>query len=378
MTGIYLHIPFCKQACHYCDFHFSTSLKHRDALLGAIHQELAMRAPEAKGQPVHSIYFGGGTPSLLHPDEIDSIIQQVKQLYEVSPDAEVTLEANPDDLDGNRMAALAQTGVNRLSLGIQSFRDEELQWMNRAHSARQAHQVLEAVAVTFENYSIDLIYGIPGSSPETWEQTLQTALGYAPPHISAYALTVEPRTALKAMIDKGKSPDVDDERAESDFRRMLEVLEAAGYVHYETSNFGQPGAFAVNNTAYWQGKPYIGIGPSAHSYNGRHRRWNVANNLRYLRAIEAGEPFFEKETLSTRDRYNEAVMTGLRTMWGVSLEGIRTAFGPRYEDYLLMQAEPYLERHLLYRDGDSIHTSRAGKFLSDGIASDLFMVTLDR
>lgn len=378
MTGIYLHIPFCKQACHYCDFHFSTTLKHRDALLAAMQEELAMRAPEAEDQPVHSIYFGGGTPSLLHPDEIERIIRQVKLLYQVSPDAEVTLEANPDDLDRDRLAALVQSGVNRLSLGIQSFRDEELQWMNRAHSARQAHAVLEAVAGTFENYSIDLIYGIPGSSPETWEQTLQTALEYAPPHISAYALTVEPRTALKAMIDKGKSPDVDDERAESDFRRMLEVLEAAGYVHYETSNFGQPGAFAVNNTAYWQGKPYIGIGPSAHSYNGRQRRWNVANNLRYLRAIEAGEPFFEKETLSTRDRYNEAVMTGLRTMWGVSLEGIRTAFGPRYEDYLLMQAEPYLERHLLYRDGDSIHTSRAGKFLSDGIASDLFMVTLDR
>ncbi|MDG1571097.1 radical SAM family heme chaperone HemW [Robiginitalea sp. M366] len=376
MSGIYLHIPFCKQACHYCDFHFSTTQKHRAEVLAAMCLELEQRAGEAHGQEIQTVYFGGGTPSLLTPEEIKVFLETIHRFYSVAPGAEVTLEANPDDLDLQRIESLAAGPVNRLSIGIQSFREKELQWMNRAHTTPQAVACLEAVRSRFENYSIDLIYGLPGSTPGQWKETLEKALGFEPPHISAYALTVEPGTALGAMVAKGRSPDVDDTRAEEDFRHLADTLEGAGYVHYETSNFGKPGFFSRNNTAYWQGKAYLGIGPSAHSYDGKNRRWNVAHNLKYLKALQEGTPYWESEALSVRDRYNEAIMTGLRTVWGVSLSGISQAFGPAYLDYLLGQAQPYLDSHLLFRDGDALFTSRKGKFLADGIASDLFMVNL--
>jgi oxygen-independent coproporphyrinogen-3 oxidase len=376
MSGIYLHIPFCRQACHYCDFHFSTSLKHKEALLQAMRQELFLRRAEVGGSPVETVYFGGGTPSLLSQAEIEGFLEQIARDYNLSPDAEITLEANPDDLVPERLRELAAGPVNRLSIGIQSFEEAELQWMNRAHTAEEALRCLEGVGRHFSNYSIDLIYGIPGSHPETWEKTLQTALGFDPPHISAYALTVEPATALKSQIDRGLSAEPDEDRTEADFRYLADTLEAAGYAHYEISNFGKPGYYSRNNTAYWLGKPYLGIGPSAHSYDGQGRRWNIAHNLKYIRALEAGEPYFETETLSLQDRYNEAIMTGLRTEWGVSLQKIRQEFGPRFEAYLLRLAGPYLEQQFLFREGDGLYLSRKGKFLADGIASDLFMINL--
>lgn len=371
-----MHIPFCKQACHYCDFHFSTSLKHKSAVLDAMHLELEQRARAFEGHKVSTIYFGGGTPSLLTPAEISGLIQQIQGIYKVDPGAEITLEANPDDLQATRVRALAASPVNRLSIGIQSFREADLKWMNRAHSRDEALKCLAAVQQDFENYSIDLIYGIPGSSPAHWKETLDQALAFEPPHISAYALTVEPGTALKHFIDTGASPDTDDRRAEADFKVLMERLESAGYEHYEISNFGKPGFFSKNNSAYWKGSPYLGIGPAAHSYDGKRRRWNVSHNLKYARALQAGQAYYEEETLSVRDRYNEMVMTGLRTMWGVSLEAVRREFGKTYEAYLLKQAAPYLERHLLFRDGEQLYTSRSGKFLADGIASDLFMLNL--
>ncbi len=377
MAGVYLHIPFCKQACHYCDFHFSTSLKHKDDLLGAMERELLLRKDELGGSPADTLYFGGGTPSLLSTGEIGRLIGLVNEYFGLTENAEITLEANPDDLTDLRLRELASTPINRLSIGIQSFHQEELRWMNRAHSVEEAVQCLETTAALFDNYSIDLIYGIPGSNPDRWAESLQVALDFGPPHISAYALTVEPATALAAFIEKGLTPDVDEDRAHSDFSHMCETLLAAGYDHYELSNFGRPGYYSRNNTAYWQGKPYLGIGPAAHSFDGKSRRWNVSNNLKYIRALDTGAPYFETEVLSPRDRYNETVMTGLRTRWGVSLEKIRMDFGPNYEAYLLRQAGPYLERGLLGLREGCLHTLPAGKFLADGIASDLFMINLN-
>jgi oxygen-independent coproporphyrinogen-3 oxidase len=376
MSGIYLHIPFCKQACHYCDFHFSTSRKHKDTLLEAMRKELVQRSSEAAWGRIDTVYFGGGTPSLLSPEEIKSFLTTIQMHYELGPEPEITLEANPDDLTKSSILNLAESPINRLSIGIQSFRETELRWMNRAHSATEAINCLEQVSNYFENYSIDLIYGIPGSTTGQWEETLQQALAFDPPHISAYALTVEPATALHTFIEKGVSPNVDEAKAERDFLHLMESLQTAGYVHYEISNFGKPGYFSKNNCAYWKGVSYMGIGPSAHSYDGSRRRWNVANNIKYFKAIEGGMPYYEIEQLSQRDRYNEAVMTGLRTIWGVPLPTIREAFGPRYEAYLLQQAEPYLKRHLLFLDGDTLFCSRGGKFLVDGMASDLFMINL--
>ncbi len=376
MSGIYLHIPFCKQACHYCDFHFSTRLKHLEPVLKAMHQELRDRSGEVQGE-VETIYFGGGTPSLLEAEQIGSFITAIRKHYFVKSNAEITLEANPDDLDELRIQAWKQVGINRLSLGIQSFAEEELRWMNRAHNQHQAHGALTLMAEHFDNYSIDLIYGIPGSTPEQWEATLDTALGYNPPHISAYALTVEENTALEHMIETGKSPDVSDTRAEADFKFLMQRLDEAGYQHYEISNFARDGFYSKNNSSYWLGKPYLGIGPSAHSYDGRTRRWNIRNNIKYTRALDQGESYFETESLTDRDRYNEAVMTGLRTQWGVSFLRIREEIGPKYENYLRMQAEHYIRKGWLFEDEERLFTARAAKFLADGIASDLFMLNLE-
>ncbi|MFM1877361.1 MAG: hypothetical protein RLZZ241_227 [Bacteroidota bacterium] len=376
MSGIYLHIPFCRKACHYCDFHFSTSFKHKESLLKAMQLELLSRRSEANNNPIETIYFGGGTPSVLTDAEIEQFITTIDNNFDLKSDAEITLEANPDDLSAARIRSLAQGPVNRLSVGIQSFEDDLLSWMNRSHSASQALKSLEVIGDFFSNYSIDLIYGIPGSGPDTWAKTLNTALEFTPPHISAYALTVEPETALQVQIDKGISAFPDEDRAEEDFNYLIDALTSRGYTHYEISNFGKPGYYSKNNTAYWLGKSYIGIGPAAHSFNGSVRRWNVSNNIKYFRAIESGAIYYETEQLSLKDRYNEFVMTGLRTEWGVSLKQIRKDFGLSFEDYLLKLAKPYLDQQYLFLEEERIFLSKKAKFLADGIASELFMVNL--
>jgi len=378
MAGIYLHIPFCKQACHYCDFHFSTNLKKKEAMLLALQQELVLRKGELKDQQVTTIYFGGGTPSVLQADEINRLIQTVYEQYDVAEDPEITLEANPDDLSTKKLQELAASGINRLSIGVQSFFDEDLQLMNRAHNAEQAKAGLREATELFDNISIDLIYGIPHADHERWKQNIATALSFNIPHISSYALTVEPRTALQKFIEKGIIPEVDDTMAAVQFQILISHLETAGFVHYEVSNFGKAGYFSVNNTAYWQGKHYMGIGPSAHSFNGTQRAWNIANNSKYIQAIDKSELPREMETLSTRDRYNEYIMTGLRTIWGVSLERVRTAFGPQYADYLMLQSERHRAEQLLFLDGDTLLVTSRGKFLSDGLAADLFMLNLEK
>ncbi len=378
MAGIYIHIPFCKQACYYCDFHFSTSLKKKDPMLSAIKKELELRRSEVGDQELVSIYFGGGTPSLLRSEEIREILDTIHSLYRIGPDPEVSLEANPDDLDEARLKELSDAGINRLSIGIQSFYEEELRLMNRAHSSDQAHQSLEDSLKYFKNISADLIYGIPGSNLEKWDRNLRKLVDYNIPHISSYALTVEPRTALKKFIEEGIIPEVDETVAEQQFMYMVDFLENRGFVHYEISNFGLPEYFSVNNTAYWKGEPYLGVGPSAHSFDGRTRSWNIRNNNLYIKAIEGDTIPRESEVLSKRDRYNEYVMTGLRTIWGVSLQRVGEQFGEQYKRYLQQQAEAYIQDHYLKMENDQLVATPKGKFLIDGIASHLFMLNLGR
>lgn len=375
MSGIYIHIPFCKQACHYCDFHFSTSLKHKQRVIDAICSELVLRKKELNGT-VETIYFGGGTPSLLSSEELMQLFETIQEHYVLSENPEITLEANPDDLSEATLEAFSRSPINRLSIGIQSFFEEDLKLMNRAHTAEEALTCIEMATHYFPNSSIDLIYGIPGMRVERWIQNLDTALKLNVPHLSCYALTVEPKTALETFIKKGIVPAVEDAVAAAHYEHLLEKTEAAGYENYEFSNFSKPGFHSRNNTGYWMGKPYLGVGPSGHSYDGNCRSWNVNNNTKYIKAIEAGTLPLEREELSARDRYNEYVMTRLRTMGGISLEEVAEGFGSEYKTYLLKQAEQHLKNKLLFVEDARLKVTRKGKFLSDGIASDLFLIAL--
>ena len=377
MSGIYIHIPFCKQACHYCDFHFSTSMKKKDEMVLALAKEIELRKGESQYEIIETIYFGGGTPSVLTIDDIQFLINSVYEHYHVVENPEITLEANPDDLYNEIIIQYANSPINRLSIGVQSFFEDDLELMNRAHNSEEAKKCLEFATQYFDNISIDLIYGMPNMSNEKWLQNIETALSFNIPHISSYALTVEPKTALHKMIKSGAIPTLDDDLAQQHFHILIDKLQENGFVHYELSNFGKPDFFSKNNTAYWLGKKYIGIGPSAHSYNGESRSWNIANNSLYLKAIAENKLPSETEILSKTDQYNEYIMTGLRTIWGVSLERIETEFGTKYLDYLHQQVEKYISDHLLEIENNVLKTTKKGKFLSDGIASDLFLLNLE-
>ena len=381
MSGIYIHIPFCKQACHYCDFHFSTSMKKKEEMVLAIAKEIQMRKSEFENDPefsgVETIYFGGGTPSVLSSEEINFLISEIYKHYKVVKNPEITLEANPDDLSSDRIIELAQSPINRLSIGIQSFFEDDLLMMNRAHNVAEAKKCLELATQYFDNISLDLIYGIPGMSVEKWKQNIETALSFGISHISSYALTVEPKTALNKLIQTGKIAEPKDEVAQEHFDVLVEMLNANGFIHYELSNFGKENYFSKNNSAYWLGKKYIGIGPSAHSYDGVSRSWNVSNNALYLKSIQKDELPNEIEILSDLDRYNEYIMTGLRTIWGISLDRIEKEFGNYYLEYLHKQAQKFIDDDLLYIEKNILRPTPKGKFLTDGIASDLFLVNLD-
>lgn len=387
MSGIYIHIPFCKQACHYCDFHFSTNLKKKDEMVLVLAKEIEMRKSEFQDEIVETIYFGGGTPSILEISDLKLLIDAVYSNYKVVSTPEITVEANPDDLTETRIIELSKNKVNRLSIGIQSFFEDDLQLMNRAHNVEEAKKCLETAIQYFDNISIDLIYGVPDSSQngeqakqmsnEKWLQNIETALSFGVPHISSYALTVEPKTALHSFIQKGTIPQPDDEVAQEHFHILVDKLSENGFIHYELSNFGKENYFSKNNSSYWLGKKYIGIGPSAHSYDGKNRGWNISNNSLYIKSIQENKLPIEIETLTKTDRYNEYIMTGLRTIWGVSLERIEQEFGKTYLDYLNQQAAKFIEDHLLFVDENILRTTKKGKFLSDGIASDLFLLNLD-
>jgi len=343
-------------------------------MLSAFRTELFLRRNELKDQTIETIYFGGGTPSLLAVEEIEWLIDLIKSDYQVSEDPEITLEANPDDLTKEKIEELSNSSVNRLSIGIQSFFEDDLKSMNRAHSAKEAEECLEIATKHFDNITIDLIYGIPNMSLERWNQNLQMAFNFGINHISSYALTVEPSTALETFIKRGMYPPIDEALALLHFNHLVEETVKQGFVHYEISNFGKPKYFSKHNTSYWLGDRYLGIGPSAHSFNGVQRSWNISNNVKYMRSISKNKLSQGIEKLSNKDRFNECVMTGLRTIWGVSIDKIEVNFGQKYKIQLLKTAQKYIDEGLLINDDQILKTTHKGKFLADGIASELFMI----
>ncbi|MEZ4757379.1 MAG: radical SAM family heme chaperone HemW [Flavobacteriales bacterium] len=374
MPGLYLHIPFCRRACTYCDFHFSTSDRHAP-VLDAMERELMQRARELGDAPVATIYFGGGTPSLLPPERIASFLELSHDLLRVQHDAEITLEANPDDITAERLATWQAAGITRISLGTQSFRNERLQWMGRAHDAAQALTSIGLIAKAgFTSWTIDLIYGLPQMTLAEWDEQLTIALDHGMPHLSAYCLTVEPRTALDHQVRKRMVHMPGDDAQSAQFEHLIDRMEAAGLEQYEISNFARSGHRSQHNSSYWAGIPYLGIGPSAHSYNGSTRRWNVANNARYTTAIAAGEPYWEEELLSRTDRVNEALMTGLRTATGVdlaALDGDVLGLHRSYIEALVSKGHGQLH-------GTRLALTKAGRHFADRIASDLFLDPDDR
>ena len=377
MAAIYFHVPFCKQACHYCNFHFSTSLKHKNPVLDAMQSELKLRKTElSDNEEIRSIYFGGGTPSLLTSVEVSVLIKEVKRNFNVAADAEITLEMNPDDDRPNYLEELKALGVNRLSVGIQSFHEEELKLMNRAHNAQEAFDVLNRIQGLYDNFSLDLIFGLPNSTPESWQKNIEYALQFNPAHISSYLLTVEPKTVLNHQIDNKQIEVLGEEDILTQFNFLIDRLQAKGYDHYELSSFGKIGFRSVNNTAYWSEKPYLGIGPSAHSFNGETRSWNISNNAQYLKGISIGKPFIQREKLSVTDRYNEYIMIGLRMQNGISLDYIEKNFGSDYKKLLIKGVQSQIASQVLYYDGDLLKVSRNAMMLVDGLASDLFKLNV--
>ncbi len=375
MSGIYIHIPFCKQRCFYCNFHFSTQLKNTAEMVNAICKEIAMRQNYLQDKNLQSIYFGGGTPSLLSQKQLLQIFETIEKYFIILVDAEITLEANPDDLSEEKLMELKHTPINRLSIGVQSFFDADLQWMNRAHNANEAENAIAmAMQKGFENITIDLIYGTPGLSNENWLQNIQKALNLGVNHISSYALTVEPKTALATMIEKGKYADTNEEKAAEQFDILVNTLTANGFIHYEISNFSKPDFFAKHNSNYWKGKNYLGIGPSAHSFNTVSRSWNVANNQKYLNALAKNELEITDEILTINNQINEYIMTGLRTIWGCDLNFIALQFGDTEKQRLIKEAAKFIDQDLLVINNNILLTTSKGKFLADGIAADLFLV----
>lgn len=374
MAGIYIHIPFCKQACLYCNFHFSTTLKQKNDLIDALLKEITLTTPFADKEIIETIYLGGGTPSLLEAAELNAIFNTIHSKFSVAPNAEITLEANPDDISVEKLRAWKQAGINRLSIGIQSFFEEDLKWMNRAHNARQAIQcITEAQDAGFNNLSIDLIYGTPTLPDKNWKFNVDQVLKLNIPHISCYALTVEPKTALQQLIHKHKMQDTDPEQQSLQFLQLMQWLNAAGYEHYEISNFSQPGMRSRHNTSYWQGKTYYGFGPSAHSYNGVNTRsWNIANNALYIKSIKEGLLPVETEILTKTQQVNEYVMTALRTSEGIDLNKIKGTFGEQAYNQICKTASSF-STDKVFIDNNRIVLTNSGKLFADGLAAELFM-----
>ena len=373
MAGIYLHIPFCKQACHYCNFHFTTSLRYKDELVAALVKEVTLQKNYLPEGNIDTIYFGGGTPSLLQINDCQLLIETIQQTFTVTADAEITLEANPDDITSEKLRGWKDAGINRLSIGVQSFFEEELRWMNRAHTATHARQCIElSLAAGFINMTIDLIYGSPLLTDEMWEQNVQTAIGYNIPHLSCYALTVEEKTPLHKLISNQQKLPVDADKQGHQFLLLMQWLRAAGYEHYEVSNFAKPGHRSRHNSSYWKGQPYLGLGPSAHSFNGHERQWNVANNQQYIASIQQGLVPFEKEVLSATDQLNEYLMISLRTLEGIDLHIVEEKWGPQEKERLLTSIKPSVQHGTILQQNNHIKLTDEGLLLADGIAASLF------
>jgi oxygen-independent coproporphyrinogen-3 oxidase len=372
MAGIYIHIPFCKQACYYCDFHFSTSLKNKDGLLQALLAEIRLQKSYLDGETIETIYLGGGTPSLLSGDEINLLLEAITGSHTVASGAEITLEANPDDLTEEKLKALTQTAVNRLSIGIQSFFDDDLLWMNRAHRAHEAEtSVKRAQDKGLENITVDLIYGYPLLSDKKWNTNLNRAFGLDVPHVSAYSMTVEPSTALASFINNKKQAPMDEQQSAAQFVLLMNAMQAKGFEHYEISNFCKPGHYSRHNANYWKGVKYLGIGPSAHSFNGDTRQWNIANNAKYMGTLQEGKIAAETETLTEANRLNEYIMTSLRTIWGLDLVKLNS-IAKGSADELLKPAQRFFDSDWLAQKDHIITLTQAGKLYADHIAAELF------
>ena len=371
MAGIYIHIPFCKTRCIYCDFYSTTRSELKSQYIRALCRELTERKEYLKGEAVETIYFGGGTPSQLSEEDFKEVFKTIEQVYGTREATEITLEANPDDLTEEYIGMLHTLPFNRISMGIQTFDDATLQLLNRRHNATQAIEAVKHCRQAgFQNISIDLIYGLPGETDQRWTQDLQQAVSLDVEHISAYHLIYEEGTPLYKMLQQHSVSQVDEDSSLNFFSTLIDTLSAAGYEHYEISNFCKSGMYSRHNTSYWQGIPYLGCGPSAHSFDGGSREWNVASLNQYLSSVEQGQRQHETEQLDTRTRYNEYIITGLRTMWGISTEELKKKFGDRLSKYCLEQARSYLENGKLELHNDRLTLTREGIFISDGIMSD--------
>ena len=372
MAGIYVHIPFCRKKCSYCDFHFSTTFSgYRDRMINMITKEITTRRNEFSGESIETIYFGGGTPSLLTIQELELILQAIYSSYEVTNDAEITLEANPEDISPDSLKVWRKVGVNRLSIGIQSFREQDLQWMNRSHTAEQSKQAVEwAQKAGFTNITIDLIYGLPNLSIADWENHLQMVFDLSVDHISAYCLTIEEGTALNNWVKKGKIHHAGEEIQSKQFDCMIELMGQNGYEQYEISNFARDQKYSKHNSAYWTGRSYLGFGPSAHSFDGISRRWNISNNAQYMQGLETENNYIETEELSHQDRWNELIMTGLRTKFGVDLQTLYSLFPP--DEEFMQTLTFWEEQEMLTIQNQRILLTPQGKILADRIASELF------
>lgn len=387
LAGIYIHIPFCKQACYYCNFHFSTSAGSRNEMTGSLIKEIELRRKmldqdgkkdiailSSPQEVIETIYFGGGTPSLLSGEEISSIIFSIKKNYKVAANAEITLEANPDDINTKSLSAWKKADINRLSIGIQSFIDRDLKWMNRAHNAAQALNCIRfAREAGFNNFSIDLIFGTPGLTDEEWKKNVRTVIDLNIPHISSYALTVESKTALQKMIELKKKENVDNDVQAKQFSILMEMMSTAGYEHYEISNFAKPGFRSRHNSSYWQGEKYIGIGPSAHSYNGKERSWNIANNRLYIQSLQQNSIPFEKEILTKSEKLNEYVMTSLRTIEGLDLDFVEENFSLAERNRIEKLLKKRIEKDNFIQQKNKIVLTNKGKLFADRIAVELFV-----
>lgn len=376
MAGIYLHIPFCKQACHYCDFHFSTNLEVRTELIQAMLREIELQRHYLEGEPVRTIYFGGGTPSLLRAEEIRLLLESIHKFFQVDGDAEVTLESNPDDLTLPILQAFKKAGINRLSIGIQSFEDTVLKFLNRAHDTKAAVECIEqARTAGFNNISMDLIYAIPGQDMDGWKKNLEKAIELNPEHLSAYSLTIEEKTAFGRWASHGKLKPVEDDSSAGQMDVLIDTLTGAGYEHYEISNFSKPGHYSKHNSSYWKQQKYLGVGPSAHSYNLVSRQFNVRNNHQYIRSLKEGKIPFDLEVLSTHDHVNEYLLTTLRTQWGTDLQFLKQEYGydvPMMHANFISRLE---DNGLAVMDQMYLKLTRKGRLLADKISSDLFLVS---
>jgi len=378
LSGVYIHIPFCKQACHYCNFHFSTSLRYKDELIQSLEKEITITPYFIKtdgdfSKQIDSIYFGGGTPSILNADELELIFETLHKKFTISPGAEITLEANPDDITANKLTEWKEIGINRLSVGIQSFNEEELRWMNRAHSAVDSLKCIEEISNHgFSNFSVDLIYGSPLLSNDEWKRNVELIIEKKIPHISCYALTIEPKTPLDKMIRLHKTVPVDPERQADQFLLLMNWMKQAGYEHYEISNYALPGMRSRHNSSYWSGETYYGFGPSAHSFDGKSRRWNIANNALYIKALQNNSIPFEEEILTRTQQLNEYIMTALRTTEGLNLDKIMNEFGNEFREELIIKSKKYLTSSKLSTIHSSLILTTEGKLFADGIAADLF------